>query len=481
VEVTQYTSPYLTGQPGTVICPGGTVTIEVITNPGSLVQWLPPLSGNSLSKTISSPGTYSCNVTSCNITTTLSINITLSNVTATITSNGPNVICAGDSLTLTANSGSFSYHWSTGSNSPYIVVYQPGSYTVTVTDVNGCSSTSPPFVIGGSLLAPPVFSDITLCYGTSENISASANGPIQWFMGPSGGTPFFTGNSYHSPPVFANTTYYLQTYDPICPSIRIPLHILLFPGSSVPPIHTNSPLCVGDTLHIYFTPDTAAQYSWTGPDGFSSNDSEIIIPDANINHSGTYTLTISSDSCPNLTVPVNIEVYNYPEASFTYSLEPTCEGVKAELITTSPIYTGVEWYFSDGFSSNSPSLSHVFNFNDTAIINLVVSTNNCRDTVKLSVPMVYPDLISLPPPNVFTPNGDGQNDCFRLKTAPGYSECYEMEIYNRWGRRVFKSEAGSTCWNGKDQQDQKDCAPGVYYFVMTVGTQSYHGSVTLMR
>lgn len=63
-------------------------------------------------------------------------------VAATISASGPLALCPGGSVILTANTGT-NYLWSNGSQTQNITVTSPGSYTVTVTDANGCSSASP--------------------------------------------------------------------------------------------------------------------------------------------------------------------------------------------------------------------------------------------------------------------------------------------------------------------------------------------------
>jgi len=76
-------------------------------------------------------------------------------------------------------------------------------------------------------------------------------------------------------------------------------------------------------------------------------------------------------------------------------------------------------------------------------------------------------------PNVFTPNGDGANDEFRLKL---YSvKSYNVKIFNRWGRLVYEFEESdvspgmddkksSKGWDGKI--NGKLATPGTYFYVI---------------
>jgi hypothetical protein len=56
-------------------------------------------------------------------------------------------ICSGDSATLSDITPAQNYLWSTGATTQSIEVKQPGAYTVTVTDVLGCKTTSSPTTI----------------------------------------------------------------------------------------------------------------------------------------------------------------------------------------------------------------------------------------------------------------------------------------------------------------------------------------------
>jgi gliding motility-associated-like protein len=51
-------------------------------------------------------------------------------------------------------------------------------------------------------------------------------------------------------------------------------------------------------------------------------------------------------------------------------------------------------------------------------------------------------------PSAFSPNGDGFNDLFKAEYGKN-DNSFQLEIYNRWGQKIFRSEKISDGWNGK--------------------------------
>jgi len=65
-------------------------------------------------------------------------------------------------------------------------------------------------------------------------------------------------------------------------------------GILAPPIVNNGPLCEGQTLEITVTnPVANATYSWTGPNGFTSTQMDISIPNVTTSQAGDYSLVIT--------------------------------------------------------------------------------------------------------------------------------------------------------------------------------------------
>lgn len=92
--------------------------------------------------------------------------------------------------------------------------------------------------------------------------------------------------------------------------------------------------------------------------------------------------------------------------------------------------------------------------------------------------------IDLEVPNVFSPNGDGKNDEFKIRIEG--EQKYKLTIYNRWGGKVFESGDAKTLWNGKTDNTGAECPAGVYYYIFdyqlrTQGDKSRTGSITLIR
>ena len=86
------------------------------------------------------------------------------------------------------------------------------------------------------------------------------------------------------------------------------------------------------------------------------------------------------------------------------------------------------------------------------------------DDIKVNISESY-----LRVPNVFTPDGNGQNDEFRVSYRSLKS--FHCEVYNRWGKKVFSWDDPSKGWDGTIHG--KPAAEGAYYYVIrALGTDA---------
>jgi gliding motility-associated-like protein len=86
-------------------------------------------------------------------------------------------------------------------------------------------------------------------------------------------------------------------------------------------------------------------------------------------------------------------------------------------------------------------------------------------------------------PTLFSPNGDGKNDKFEVKHIDLYPEA-KVEIYNRWGNLLYKSDNyanPANWWDGTF--NGKDVSMGSYVFILSLvpGEEPIQGVVSIVR
>ncbi|HEX8462690.1 MAG TPA: gliding motility-associated C-terminal domain-containing protein, partial [Segetibacter sp.] len=83
-------------------------------------------------------------------------------------------------------------------------------------------------------------------------------------------------------------------------------------------------------------------------------------------------------------------------------------------------------------------------------------------------------------PSAFSPNGDGINDTWIIQSLSSYPNSI-VEVYDRYGRIIFKSTGYSKPWDGRFNGSIVPL--GVYYYIINPGSgkPSYSGSVTILK
>ncbi len=177
----------------TTICSGTAINVAV--TGAASYTWLPTGSGNSSTLTPGSTTIYTvtgsnggCNSAPANFTINVIPTPTIG-VTATSTN-----ICAGQTVTLTAN-GATNYAWQPGAFTTTMVVVTPTATTIyTVTGINGsCSSTQTISINVNS--TPTIFSSVsntTICSGNSVNVALTGAASYTWLPAGSGSASSLT-------------------------------------------------------------------------------------------------------------------------------------------------------------------------------------------------------------------------------------------------------------------------------------------------
>ena len=307
----------------------GTATVSVSSGTaGFTYSW--SNGGSSSTITNLSPGTYNVTVTDANgCTDTGSVLVgENNNIVATATAS-PGTICFGESSTVSSSvaggNAPYAYSWSTGQSSSSFTV-SPNStttYTVTITDANGCQGVDNVTVNVTPLPSVDAGADVIICGSETVTIGGNPvginNATYAWSTGQTGtiklnGANLDLGQISVSPTV--TTTYCVTVTDNGCSETDCVTVTVNDPQVNA---GADQEICSGESVTLTANATGGAGgYSYSWSNGFNGP-SQSITPSATT----TYTVTVTdADGC-STTDAVTVTVYPNPILS-TSSTEADC-------------------------------------------------------------------------------------------------------------------------------------------------------------
>jgi hypothetical protein len=308
---------------------------------------------------------------------------------AQVTASNNTPICGGSNFTLSGTGNrSSSYLWigpnafsATGAvvSINNAAPSATGIYTLQVTDPGcGVISATTSVVVGVNLNGTNAANNSPVCVGSSIQLSATfLSGATYSWTGPNGFT-----STIHNPVIpnasFANAGNYQVLISSVgCPSISRSTTVFVNPPvTSVS--GNNSPVCQGGVVYLTgnFIPNVT--YTWAGPAGFTSNERNPSLINAQPISSGTYTLTVSTPGC-NPAVSTTVVTVGSALTGITIgSNTPVCVGNNLLLSTTSQSGYTYSWTGPNGFTStvSNPQISGV-NTNAAGTYVVQISSVGC--------------------------------------------------------------------------------------------------------
>lgn len=486
--ITVNPAPLADAGPDITICSGGSVTLGTPAVPGLLYQWIPAtgLSNAAVDQPLftaantgATPQTVTYIVVSgqvgCQARDTVEITVDPV-LSTTISAAGPLGFCAGGSVTVNSDSSFLSYAWSNGGTASSVTLSQPGSITLSATDGQGCQYISAPLQV--SVFPNPSVSLITSsdesCFGYGDgsiSVSGSGGSPAysyQWNTTPtqSGTTAnnLQTG-SYTVTLTDANSCTATGTY-----SISSPDPLLLSLDS------LSDLRCYGD-LSGYLAVSVSGSslpytYSWSNG---------AAVPVLSALPAGDYTLTVTDALGCSVTADYNV---TQPDS---ITLEPVVPdsirfGSEATLsvdITPIGIYS-YQWSPSLYLSCADCSTPIFSGVQDITYNLTITDQNGCTATREIAVAVIADKVVYIP--NVFTPDGNGANDDFRVFTNG--IRFSQLMIFNRTGEKVFQSNNITQSWDGRYKGTEAMAGVYTYYLELVFldgDRRTYQGSLTLLR
>ncbi len=350
----------------------------------------------------------------------------------------------------------YTYLWSSGQTTQAITNLAPGTYTVTVTDANGCTNSN--VVNVGSIPFPVanITASDTICAGTSIQLAGFFQGAQNYsFLWSTNQTAF---GILVTPT--ATSTYWLIVSNGNCSdtdSITITTinPELLITGDTV--------ICEGESITL----TASSGYTFYQWNNGATTSAITVQPSSN-------TLYSCIAFIQNCTASESINITVNPSPVVTVSNSVIIEPGELVTLTASG---GPPYLWSNGETTASITVSP-----STGTVFCVTTINSyqCEDSacVRVDLNLGCEPFI----PTAFSPDGKGLNETFRIPNNC-LSEIHLL-IYDRWGEKVFETTDLNFAWDGAFRGQPLDQGVFVYYLKGTLKNgepYSSKGNITLVR
>lgn len=396
-------------------------------------------------------------------------------LTVDITTPGGTVGCGGSTdLAAVATGGYVSLQWSGGtgtfgSPNTTTTTYTAGSgdngavtlYCCVTDACDGTVCDSVVLTINGTPTAQITPSGGTaLCDGATLTLTASGGATYTWSTGET--TPAIDVNSPGT---------YTVTASNDCGTDNATITIT----AAQPPQVTiigNTSLCPGSTTTL--TASGGTSYAWST--GATS-------PSIQVNTGGDYEVTVSN-GCTSAQGSVTVQALT-PEVEITAlpSSGPAPLTVSFQCDAT-PAAVSWSWDLGNSDASSAPAPTELYDTPGTYPVTVTITdVNGCTVSAGVTVDVI--DLVpsSVVVPNVFSPNGDGRNDYFRI-VSTGLATLH-VQILNRWGQEAGVIDDPNGVWNGRMANNEVASDGTYFYYLRATGHdgRSYdlHGALTLLH
>lgn len=390
------------------------------------------------------------------------------------------IACLETPFVFNATGNAQVYTWDFGDGSPQeqgatVAHIYPaeGVFNVMLvgTDAASCNGADTAFVVVNVVSPSAIVASFEAepsgdCNGYSVELFNFSTGSTQFVWDLGDGTSSTSTNPVHA---FAGPGTYeitLGVVDPICGDTTFTsLPVVLTTGSLTFQPVSPLALCNGESVIL----DAGAGYdSYTWSTGGTTQQIVVDAP-------GNYQVTVSEGAC---TGQATIEVLGTP-AHPTIPDAVTCVSARIDL---APAFEVQQILWNTGATTPGITVEEagIYWFTATDAFGCAVS-----DTVQVLIAEPGQGAVTIP--NIFTPNNDGKNDTFQVFGLA--FDDFRMEIYDRWGLKMFETTNPTNGWNGGLDNARSSAAPdGTYYYVIDLkdrcstdpGT-TRTGHVTLLR
>ncbi|SFT91671.1 gliding motility-associated C-terminal domain-containing protein, partial [Lishizhenia tianjinensis] len=354
-------------------------------------------------------------------------------------------------LTVTTGTAPYNYTWSNNAATEDVSGLQPGSYTVTVTDANGCSAQATDAIAEPESMQMQTVVQGATCEHANGSITTTVSGGVVPYQ-------YIWSNSVTSADIIDVVSGVYTVIVTDANGCTISSTDTVSSSSNLAGyVTTEDALCYGENTgvaNIVIESGNAPYvFDW------SSGDTTEMVSDL---YAGSYSIMVEDSFGCELELFFNV---GEPEDALSVDLySPTLNDIynisqwgESDGSIQATAYGGTEEYYYEW--STGENTSDIYNLTADTYYITVTDANGCE--VKSEIKLLQP--MELEMPEGISPNGDNDNDYFVIRGIDAYPSNV-ITIYNRWGNVVYEQSGYNNEWEGHNNSGQE--LPDGTYFVI---------------
>jgi len=196
---------------------------------------------------------------------------------------------------------------------------------------------------------------------------------------------------------------------------------------------------------------------------------------------------VSNDYCM-ASKGISLEIKPTPFVKFNVIPSELTSIVEPEFHFINQSEPNLQWKWDFGTNLGprySTSKDPIYKYRDTGAYEVTLTGTNQFGCSSIASKTLYvkPDILIFIP-NAFSPDGKNEEKNNVFGVSLDNYQTYSIEIFDRWGQKVYKSNNPAETWDGTSKDIK--CTPDVYFYYIKVSSftfkdYTYRGTITLIR
>lgn len=207
--------------------------------------------------------------------------------------------------------------------------------------------------------------------------------------------------------------------------------------------------------------DTVTSVTWRVNEEITSSGDSLNL---HLKNPGSYSVKATINNDYEISLDQKINVFASPNVDFVYADTTVSDEFSYVFRSTAQEVDSLNYTYSWSVNGEEVGFEPViiYSFNESGEYTVGLSIENdagCSNSFFKDI--LISELLQCP--NVFTPNMDGHNDFFTVKTDG--NTIYDFRVYSRSGLKIYRTESPTIFWDGRSLSGI-EMQPGIYYYTI---------------